>query len=320
MHILVIGGTRFMGPRVIRRLTEAGHEVTAFHRGPSTDTVPSSVRHIFGDRRSIQEHARSLFADNPDVVLDMVLITEAEAKDLVAVSTGSAARIVAASSCDVYRNYGRLNGTEHGDPDPVPLTEDSPLRDRLYPYRGETPRASDDPSVLMDDYDKILVEQALNAQSDCPATILRLPMVYGPSDFQHRVGHYLKQMDEGVATITLAQTESEFRGARSHVENAAAAIALCILDPRAAGRTYNVCDTPTLDEATWVNAIGRSAGWNGNIAIVPDAEAASDDTTDYRHHLDIDSSRIRRELGFTQPVALEDALRDTIAWERAQAN
>lgn len=317
MHILVIGGTRFMGPRVIRRLTAAGHEVTAFHRGPGTDTVPSSVRHIFGDRRNIQQHARSLFAEKPDVVLDMVLVTEAEANGLLEICKGSAARIVAASSCDVYRNYGRLNGTEHGDPDPIPLTEDSPLRDQLYPYRGETPRALDDPSKLMDDYDKILIERALNSQSDCPATILRLPMVYGPADPQHRVGHYLKQMDGGAATITLARTESEFRGARSHAENAAAAIALCITDPRSMGRTYNLCDVPTLNEAAWVTAIGLAAGWRGEVEVVPDSDDASDGT-DYRQHLDIDSTRIRRELGYTQPVALEDALRDTIAWERTQ--
>ncbi len=32
MRILVIGGTRFMGPLAVRILSEQGHEVTVFHR------------------------------------------------------------------------------------------------------------------------------------------------------------------------------------------------------------------------------------------------------------------------------------------------
>ena len=35
MRILVIGGTRFIGPPAVRRLVEMGHEVTVFHRGQS---------------------------------------------------------------------------------------------------------------------------------------------------------------------------------------------------------------------------------------------------------------------------------------------
>jgi nucleoside-diphosphate-sugar epimerase len=33
MRILVIGGTRFMGPHIIGSLCAAGHEVSVFHRG-----------------------------------------------------------------------------------------------------------------------------------------------------------------------------------------------------------------------------------------------------------------------------------------------
>ncbi len=72
--------------------------------------------------------------------------------------------------------------------------EDAPLRDRRYPYRGEVPRATDDPERWLDDYDKILVEQAVMGELSLPGTVLRLPMVYGPGDLQHRLFPYVKRM------------------------------------------------------------------------------------------------------------------------------
>ena len=81
-------------------------------------------------------------------------------------------RVVAISSADVYRAYGRLHGSEPGATEPVPLTEDAPLRERLYPYRGEF-------GGRLDDYDKIPVERAFSSEPDVRCTILRLPAVYG---------------------------------------------------------------------------------------------------------------------------------------------
>lgn len=48
MHILVIGGNGFVGPRVLRLLAEEDHEVTVFHRGlteggPSQDVKVALV-------------------------------------------------------------------------------------------------------------------------------------------------------------------------------------------------------------------------------------------------------------------------------------
>ena len=54
MHILVIGGTNFMGPLVVRSLSEQGHEVTVFHRGQTRTDLPRGVREILGDRRSLE--------------------------------------------------------------------------------------------------------------------------------------------------------------------------------------------------------------------------------------------------------------------------
>ena len=114
MHILVIGGTNFMGPLVVRSLSEQGHEVTVFHRGQTRTDLPRGVREILGDRRSLNEKASELQGIAPDVVLDMIPFTEQDALEVMRIFSGIAHRLVAISSQDVYRAFGRVNGKETG--------------------------------------------------------------------------------------------------------------------------------------------------------------------------------------------------------------
>jgi nucleoside-diphosphate-sugar epimerase len=319
MRVLIIGGTGFIGPYVVRRLRELGHEVTLFHRGQTADDMPSDIRQIHGDRRNLEQSRREFAALTPDAVLDMFPFAEQDARSLVDVNRGIAGRVVAISSQDVYRAYGRLLHIEPGPPDPTPLAEDAPLRERLYPYRQGTPHADDDPDRWQDDYDKIPVERVILGEPDLPGTILRLPMVYGPRDEQHRTFEYLKRMDDGRPAILLDQAVARWRWTRGYVENVADAIALTVTQGAAVGRVYNVGEPEALTMAEWVAAIGSAAGWQGSIVAVP-AERLPDrlrSNLDTRQDVVTDSTRIRQELGYTERVSREEALARTIAWQRA---
>src|SRR5689334_21009784 len=186
MRILIIGGTSFMGPFVVRSLNERGHNVTILHRSRTTGSLlPDRVQEILGDRRPLADVADILQRADPEVVLDMIPMVEQDARDIMDVFKGVAHRVVSISSQDVYRAFGRVNLKEGGPVDLSPITEDSPLRENLYPYRRETPRDADDPQKLHDDYDKILIERVVMSDPELPGTVLRLPMVYGPRDYQH---------------------------------------------------------------------------------------------------------------------------------------
>jgi nucleoside-diphosphate-sugar epimerase len=317
MRVLVIGGTGFIGPAVVTNLVGRGHEVTLYHRGRASADLPAQIHHILGDRRGISESAGAFKSLAPDVVLDMWPRCELDARVIVGLFNGLAHRTVAISSQDVYRAYGKLRGIEPGSPDPVPLTENSPLRERLYPYRGATPRSQDDPDSWMDDYEKILVERIYLSEPDLPGTILRLPMVYGPRDEQHRFFDWLKRMVDQRPAIVLDEHIASWRWTRGYVENVAAAIALAVVDERATGHIYNVgeIETPTWGE--WAHRTAQVAGWNGALMIVPPERLPTHLVShlDYRQHLLTDSSRIRQELGYAEPVSLPDALSRTIAWE-----
>lgn len=313
MRILIIGGTRFIGPSVVRRLFEAGHNVTLFHRGETKADL--QVQQIYGDRHDLPSFTAEFKTAAPDVVLDMIPFTEEEARTLMRVFKGLTRRVVAISSADVYRAYGRLLRLESGEPDPVPLNEDAPLRESLYPHRAHAEGLDD----FKYHYDKILVERVVMSDAALPGTVLRLPAVYGPGDPQHRLFGYLKRMDDHRPAILLEEKQARWRWTRGYVENVADAIALAVTDERAANRIYNVGELEALTEIDWVHAIGHAAGWDGEIIVMPKDSLPHHMTTDsdYAHHLVTDTSRIRSEIGYHERVSLKEALHETINWERA---
>jgi nucleoside-diphosphate-sugar epimerase len=314
MRILFIGGTRFIGLSAVRQLHENGHQLTLLHRGQTRADLPDGIDEILGDKAALETHAGAIKEAAPEVVVHMMAVDEGDARRLVEVCRGVARRTVVISSGDVYLAYGRLLGTDPGPPVPLPVTEESPLREKLYPYRAQAAGPAD----WRYHYDKILVEQTAQSEPDLPATILRLPMVYGPRDYQRRIFPYLKRMDDGRPAILLDRKLAAWRAPRSFVEDVGAAIALAATDERASGRIYNVAEADALTEEEWVAAIGRAAGWQGEIVTVDPGQIADSQRWKANgQQLVIDSSRIRAELGFQEPVSRAEGLRRTVGWERA---
>jgi nucleoside-diphosphate-sugar epimerase len=320
MRVLVMGGTRFIGAAAVRHLSAMGCEVAVFHRGESEGNLPPGVQHIRNPsvsliNRSGLAASHGTFARfAPDVVLDMLLMLERDAQMTVDTLRGIAGRIVVISSGDVYRAYGRLIGTEPGEPVPTPLAEGSPLRARHYPYRREPPGGE-----WTDHYDKILVEQLILGEPALPGTVLRLPMVYGPNDRQHRLFEYVKRMDDGRPVILLDELTARWKTARGYVEDIGHAIALAVTQERAAGRVYNVAEQTAFTEMEWGQRIGEVAGWQGKIVLAPvdKLPARMRPQADLRQHLTLDSSRSRPELGYAEQTPAHVALELTIDWERA---
>ena len=185
----------------------------------------------------------------------------------------------------------------------MPLTEDSPIRETLFLFRDSEQEGRFDWSQ---DYEKVMVERVAQDEPKLPATVLRLPAVYGPGDYQHRLFGYATRIAEERPAIVLGRGLAEWRWTRGYVDNVAAAIKLAIEDDRSAGRTYNVGDPDAFTEIEWVQNIGRAVGWSGDILVVDDERFS----VGLNHEQDwvADTSRIRDELGYKEPVSLQHAL------------
>jgi len=317
MRIVAIGGSGFIGSRLVERLAPE-HEVAVLHRGSHNPAMPASVRQITGDRDRLAEHAAGFRRWAPDVVIDMISGDERQARAVLDAFAGIAGRLVVASSMDVYRTYEISLGLAPGPPAPVPLDEESPLRTTRYPYRNR-PAGSVPFDWITPEYDKILVEQAVRSRPELRATILRLPMVYGPGDPLHRFHAFLKRMDDGRPVILIEETWARWQGPMGYVEDVAAAIALAVTNEAAAGRTYNVAEAGALSWAAWALAVAEAAGWHGRIVSLPLDRTPQHLLPGFHaeQHWTADSSRIRRELGYRETMPRDEALARTVAWERA---
>jgi nucleoside-diphosphate-sugar epimerase len=320
MRVLVIGGTNFIGPPTIEMLAAKGHEVTVFHRGRHEVQFSADVRHVHSPYASMPvRHVPESLADPPpEVVLYMVPVGEEDAVAVMSRFHGVARRIVGISSGDVYRAYGRLTGIEPGPPDPIPLTEDAPLREVLYPHRA--PEAG--PEDWTFHYEKILVERVLQGDSELPSTILRLPAVYGPGDPNHRLRPHVLRMYDRRPRIPLASSLASWRWTHGYVDNIAHAIALAVTSPDAAGRVYNVGEelAPTAGER--VQRLGTTVGWRGKVTSIRLAAEHLPPHLrppyDLKQNLVMDTRRIREELGYKEIVSEDDGLRRTAVWEWTQ--
>jgi nucleoside-diphosphate-sugar epimerase len=101
--ILVIGGTRFFGIRLVERLVEAGHAVAIATRGQAADRFGDRVQRIIVDRRDRAAMiAAFAHCDGYDVVYDQMCYRAEDAAISVAVFEGRVARYVMASTIEVY--------------------------------------------------------------------------------------------------------------------------------------------------------------------------------------------------------------------------
>jgi nucleoside-diphosphate-sugar epimerase len=77
MRVLVLGGTRFLGRRIVERLHARQDEVLVVHRGVSRPENWIAVRHLLTDRLSLADHRREIAKFAPDAVIDTIALTGA---------------------------------------------------------------------------------------------------------------------------------------------------------------------------------------------------------------------------------------------------
>ncbi len=309
MRILVVGGTGFIGTRVVARL--AAHDVTVFHRG--NECTDYTCEHIHGERGNLLSFREQFARHQFDVVLDMTARNGDDAALGVATFTGLAPRLVLISSGSVYRTFGVLLGVEDAAVDNDPCTEDAALRSRLFPYRGAVPRHPSDRWAFLDDYDKILAERCYLNATGLGSSVIRLPMVYGPGDPDRRLVPYVRRMLDD-RPIPLQPRVASWRNSRGYVDNVAAAIARVVTVGRPSA-IYNYAEQGDASESEWICRIGELLGWQRNFISVPDGAAFGGPSIDelprearFEQHLRIDSRRLREQLDYNEVVSSMRAL------------
>jgi nucleoside-diphosphate-sugar epimerase len=311
MSVLVLGATGFIGPHLVGALASLGLDVVAVSR---SGTGPHGVAADRRDAGAIRTLARRRRAT---AIIDLLAFTEADTLGLLEALDGHVDRWVMASSCDVYRNYEGLHRKADVEPILEPLAEDSPLRTTRYPYRLGRRRPADAPDAWMDDYDKIPLEAAARARPGLKATILRLPMVYGPGDRQRRFRWIVKPMAAGVRGLEIDPAWAAWRSTYGYVADVADALAAAAVHPAAENRTFNFGQAG-LDHRGWIARFAAALRWRGEVVETPAPADSPIAALDLRYPLAADTGRFRQACGWREPTEPDEALSHTVADETAR--
>jgi UDP-glucose 4-epimerase len=179
---------------------------------------------------------------------------------------------------------------------------------------GDRPLDGSERPAPQDDYgrSKLAAEHALQevaAASGLEVVVLRPPLVYGPGVKANFLA-LMRIIDRGWP-LPLAAVSS--RRSLAYVGNLCDAIATCLGDARAAGRTYFVTDGPAPSVAQLCRAIGGALDRPARLFAFPTALIP---VARFRRSLEVDDAALRRELDWRPPFSLEEGLRATAAWYR----
>jgi nucleoside-diphosphate-sugar epimerase len=80
-----------------------------------------------------------------------------------------------------------------------------------------------------------------------------------------------------------------------------------------------VCEPEAFAELEWARKIAKAVDWKGEFVVLPREKAPRHLQHPRRveQHLVASSARIREELGYQEPISVEEGIRRTIPWERA---
>ncbi len=261
-----------------------------------------SVQHLHAERADLPARRSELAEFEPDAAIDCRALTRVDAQ--VAIDALPAGiRMLVISSIDVYRAFAALN--DDRETDPVPIDEDSPVRTERYPYRGKTPG--------MDDYDKLDVE---DVYLPLGATSLRLPMVYGPHDYQLREEYILRRVRAGRDRIPFGA--GMWLACRGYVGDIARGARLALESHSTAGLAINLCEERTFSMRMWSRMILDAAGSDAELVKVADEVLPEDlkPTGTMTQHIAASSKRARTLLDWTTSDPAE-TLQTTVRWHMA---
>ncbi len=307
MRILMLGGTNFIGRTILDEAIAVGHEVAISHRGIHTPPDLPDVARIVCDRMALADHRAEVDAFGPEAIIDCVALSSASTQAVFDALPDPDLRWAVLSSMDVYRAFASVNTGEITDG--APIDETSAVRADRFPYPDNMP-----------DYSKLDVEDIVLARG---GVILRLPMTYGPRDYQRREEAVLRRVRAGRTRMPVGTGGVLLP--RGFVVDVARGVLAAATAPasQVCGAIFNLCEQPCLPTGLWAREIATAAACvTGNAAI--ELIRVRDDLLppdlgllgSIAQPVVVASDKARRILGYVDTPAA-DAIATSVAWHLA---
>jgi len=174
--ILIFGGTRFFGIRLVQKLLEQGDQVTIATRGLTPDPFGDKVKRITCDREDPASLRQALQREHFNVLFDNICYTAKSSQALVPLLPSLCDRYIVTSSSAVYAPG-------------LDLTE-ALFSPETYPISYGTR------STLSYAEGKREVEAFTFQHVTIPSLLVRFPVVFGEGDYTMRMAFYVDHIHQ----------------------------------------------------------------------------------------------------------------------------
>lgn len=301
MHVLVIGGTRFFGKRIVQRLLQQGHQVSIYSRGNNRPEFWSNVQPIIGDRNDRPGFREELGQRHFDAVIDNIAYTAEDVQSAIETFRGNIGHYLLCSSGAVYHQHRDWRNWH-------PFYETEADLD----YTGTSGYAAG----------KRQAEKALwsipERERPFPFTVLRPTVVQGPDDPSGRSWFWIQRLADG-QEVLIPQTYPNTILRHAFADDVAQAFVKATANPNAFYHAYNLAgeEIHTLEE--YVHSIAESLGRETKVVTVPLEEIqkkpglAGYNPPYAGDRLILDISQAKKDLDY-QPTPFPLWLKQTVDW------
>ncbi len=243
LKILIIGGTRFVGLRLVRLLASEGHDITLLNRGRTQIQLPPGIKRLYADRRQPDMVKSALQGNSFEAVFDITGYQAANLEPVLEILRGKIGHYVFQSTCGVY-----------ADSEIIPVTEDfpylTPVNDTINQAAYEKGKIEGEEFLL-----KAYKEQGF------PVTIFRCPFIYGPENWMdEREGSYFARLLTGRKILIPGNGSTVIHF--THVDDLARAYLSVIGKEQTLGQAYNIADAEAFTINGYIDIISQIVGVN----------------------------------------------------------
>ncbi len=297
MQTLVLGGTSFVGGRLLEHLRTAGDEVTLLNRGSSPP--PGGVGQLVADRKDAASMRAALAGREWDAVYDVsgfVMAAGGSSFDeLVDLLDGRTGRYVFVSSIMAYAPSGFF-----------PWTEKQPVRDEpASTYGGFKAHA-----------ERVLLEAARDR--GFPATVGRPAAIYGPrNNIYDMEAAMFTRLRRGLPVLLphggLVTTSY------GHIDDLCSGLLLLGRHAAAVGEAFNLTGEG-VSAAQYVRTLADVVGTEPDVVPVPDAVVAQLPKLAFghlfadKHHGVLSTDKAQQRLGLAPARNFLTGHRETYEW------
>lgn len=177
MKILVLGGTRYFGKRLVRQLLQQGHEVWILSRGQVDDGFGPYVHRLLADRNDVPAVQKALGDLRFDVVVDQILMTAKQAEEAIQIFSGKTDYYLMTSTVSVY-DLG------------AGLKEEAVIPEKYKPQTPTNPK---------EEYgeQKRAAEFVFATKAPFAVGFARFPIVLGEDDYTRRLHDQIARVKKG---------------------------------------------------------------------------------------------------------------------------